>query len=83
MTPKRIISRNTVSGMQAGIIYGYVGQIDEIVRRMKKEMGWDETKVVATGGYARMVARESKTIDKIDHFLTLTGLRVLYERNSE
>ncbi len=83
VTPKRIISRNTVSGMQAGIIYGYVGQIDEIVRRMKKEMGWDETKVVATGGYARMVARESKTIDKIDHFLTLTGLRVLYERNSE
>ena len=83
VTPKRIISRNTVSGMQAGIIYGYVGQIDEIVRRMKKEMGYDEIKVVATGGYARMVSRESKTIDKIDHFLTLTGLRVLYERNAE
>ena len=81
VTPKRIISRNTVSGMQAGIIYGYVGQIDEIVRRMKKEMGYDEIKVVATGGYARMISRESKTIDKIDHFLTLTGLRVLYERN--
>ena len=83
VTPKHIISRNTVSGMQAGIIYGYVGQIDEIVRRMKKEMGYDEIKVVATGGYARMVSRESKTIDKIDHFLTLTGLRVLYERNAE
>ena len=83
VTPKRIISRNTVSGMQAGIIYGYVGQIDEIVRRMKKEMGYDEIKIVATGGYARMVSRESKTIDKIDHFLTLTGLRVLYERNAE
>ena len=50
---------------------------------MKKEMGYDEIKVVATGGYARMVSRESKTIDKIDHFLTLTGLRVLYERNAE
>ena len=81
VTPKHIISRNTVSGMQAGIIYGYVGQIDEIVRRIKKEMGYDEMKVVATGGYARMISRESKTIDKIDHFLTLTGLRVLYERN--
>ena len=81
VTPKRIISRNTVSGMQAGIIYGYVGQIDEIVRRMKKEMGYDEIRVIATGGYARMISRESKTIDKIDHFLTLTGLRVLYERN--
>ncbi len=83
VTPKRIISRNTVSGMQAGIIYGYVGQIDEIVRRMKKEMGYDGIKVIATGGYARMISRESKMIDKIDHFLTLTGLRVLYERNSE
>lgn len=81
VTPKHIISRNTVSGMQAGIIYGYVGQIDEIVRRMKKEMGYDEIRVIATGGYARMISRESKTIDKIDHFLTLTGLRVLYERN--
>ena len=81
VTPKHIISRNTVSGMQAGIIYGYVGQIDEIVRRMKKEIGYDEIRVIATGGYARMISRESKTIDKIDHFLTLTGLRVLYERN--
>ena len=81
VTPKHIISRNTVSGMQAGIIYGYVGQIDEIVRRLKKEMGYDEIRVIATGGYARMISRESKTIDKIDHFLTLTGLRVLYERN--
>ena len=66
--------------MQAGIIYGYVGQIDEIVRRIKEETG-QEMKVVATGGFARMVAKESKTIDKVDHFLTLTGLRVLYERN--
>ena len=81
VTPKHIISRNTVSGMQAGIIYGYVGQIDEIVRRMKKEMGYDEIRLIATGGYPRMISRESKTIDKIDHFLTLTGLRVLYERN--
>ena len=66
--------------MQAGIIYGYVGQIDEIVRRIKAETAM-EMKVVATGGFARMVAKESKMIDKVDHFLTLTGLRVLYERN--
>ena len=81
VTPKNVICRNTITGMQAGIIFGYVGQIDEIVRRIKKEMG-TEMKVVATGGYARMISRESQTIDKIDHFLTLTGLRVLYERNS-
>jgi len=57
-----------------------VGQIDEIVRRIKQEYG-KPMKVVATGGYAKMIAKESKTIDAIDHFLTLTGLRVLYERN--
>ena len=78
--PKTVICRSTIQGMQAGIIYGYVGQIDEIVRRIKAELA-KEMKVVATGGFARMVAKESKTIDKVDHFLTLTGLRVIYERN--
>ena len=78
--PKTVVCRSTVQGMQAGIIYGYVGQIDEIVRRIKAELAM-EMKVVATGGFARMVAKESQTIDKVDHFLTLTGLRVLYERN--
>lgn len=82
VTPKNVISRNTIAGMQAGIIFGYVGQIDEIVNRIKVEMKEEKVTVVATGGYARMISRESKTIDKIDHFLTLTGLRVLYERNS-
>ena len=82
--PKQIICRNTIQGMQAGIIFGYVGQIDEIVRRIKQEMGGEKpVKVIATGGLARMISRESSTIDTIDHFLTLTGLRVLYERNQE
>ena len=80
--PKSIIGRNTISCMQAGIIYGYVGQIDEIVSRIRAEMGEDwHAKVIATGGLAKMISKESKTIDKIDHFLTLSGLRVLYERN--
>ena len=78
--PKTVVCRSTIQGMQAGIIYGYVGQIDAIVRRIKAELAM-EMKVVATGGFARMVAKESQTIDKVDHFLTLTGLRVLYERN--
>ena len=77
---KTVVCRSTIHGMQAGIIYGYVGQIDAIVRRIKAELAM-EMKVVATGGFARMVAKESQTIDKVDHFLTLTGLRVLYERN--
>ena len=78
--PKTVVCRSTIQGMQAGIIYGYVGQLDEIVRRIKAELN-KEMKVIATGGFARMVAKESKTIDKVDHFLTLTGLRVIYERN--
>ena len=80
MTPRTVICRNTVTGMQAGIIFGFVGQIDEIVRRIKAEMN-QEIRVIATGGLAHMISRESKTIDKVDNFLTLTGLRVLYERN--
>ena len=78
--PKSAICRNTISGMQAGIIFGFVGQIDEIVRRIKAEMD-TEPRVIATGGLATMIKKKKKTIDKIDHFLTLTGLRVLYERN--
>ena len=80
VTPRTIICRNTVTAMQAGVIFGFVGQIDEIVRRIKAEMKQD-MRVIATGGMAKMISRESKTIDKVDNFLTLTGLRVLYERN--
>ena len=80
VTPRTIICRNTVTAMQAGGIFGFVGQIDEIVRRIKAEMK-QEMRVIATGGLAKMISRESKTIDKVDNFLTLTGLRVLYERN--
>ena len=80
VTPRTIICRNTVTAMQAGVIFGFVGQIDEIVRRIKAEMR-EDMRVIATGGMAKMISRESKTIDKVDNFLTLTGLRVLYERN--
>lgn len=80
MTPKTVICRNTVSSMQSGIIFGFTGQVDEIVRRMKLELDAD-AKVIATGGLANLIARQSKTIDKVEAFLTLTGLRVLYERN--
>ena len=80
VTPRTIICLNTVNAMQAGVIFGFVGQIDEIVRRIKAEMKQD-MRVIATGGMAKMISRESKTIDKVDNFLTLTGLRVLYERN--
>lgn len=78
--PRSLIGKNTVSSMQAGIVYGFVGQVEGIINRMKKELDF-EPKVVATGGLAKIIARETDTIDVIDDFLTLDGLNLIYELN--
>ena len=78
--PKSIIGKSTVEGMQAGIIYGYVGQVDYIIERFKKEIG-EPVKVIATGGMANIVAQESKEIDEMNNLLTLIGLNRVYEMN--
>jgi len=78
--PATVIAKNTVNSMQAGIVYGYVGLVDGIVTRMKAEC-CDNPKVIATGGLSKLIATESTTIEHIEEFLTLEGLRILYDRN--
>jgi len=78
--PKRAIGRNTVAAMQSGIVFGYAGLIEGIVTRIKQELG-GKAKVVATGGYAELLARETPAIDEVNPDLTLIGLRLIYEMN--
>ena len=80
--PKSVIAKNTVAALQSGIYYGFIGQVDGIVKRMKMELG-PETKVIATGGLARMISQESDTIETVDPFLTLEGLLFIYELNKD
>lgn len=84
--PASVICKNTVSSMQAGIIYGYIGQVDYIVSKMRGEMmeyGEDEPLVVATGGLAKLIASESSYIEVINPYLTLEGLKIIFEKNKE
>jgi type III pantothenate kinase len=78
--PPSPIGRNTVTAMQSGILYGYVGLIEGIVARMKQELG-EDAKVVGTGGYAEIIYNETNVIDSINPDLTLQGLRIIYDLN--
>ena len=78
--PKRAIGTNTVAAMQSGLIFGYVGLVEGIVARIQQELG-EKAKVVAAGGYARLIASETKVFDEVNPELTLYGLRLVYLMN--
>jgi len=78
--PPQVIAKNTVNSMQAGIFYGYIGLVEGIVQRMKREVQ-ESPLVVATGGLAALIAPQAPGIDEVEPFLTLDGLAILYRRN--
>ncbi|WP_437814169.1 type III pantothenate kinase [Sorangium sp. So ce1078] len=80
--PPRVVGRNPVHSMQSGIVYGYAGLVDGLVGRLRRELGYP-CRVIATGGLARLIAPQTETIEVVDDDLTLTGLRLIYERNAE
>jgi type III pantothenate kinase len=79
--PASVIGKTTVAGLQSGMVYGFAGQVDGIVRRVRSEIG-DTAPVIATGGLAELIAPHAETIDTVDPFLTLEGLRLVWDRNA-
>ncbi len=82
VTPKKVIGTSTVNAIQSGVIFGWAALIDGIVERVWKEIG-EKATVIATGGYAQLIAKESKTIDKVNPELTLQGIRIIHDLNRE
>ena len=79
--PESILAKDTITSMQAGLVYGYIGQTEYIIKKVKEELGVDELKVIATGGLGKIIADETECIDVYDQDLTLYGLKLIYDKN--
>ena len=81
--PRSIIAKNTVTNMQAGLVFGFAGLVEYIVKRIKKELKTNDVKTIATGGFSTIIAKEIEGIDVVDKLLTLKGLKYLYDLNTQ
>ncbi len=81
--PGKVICKNTVNSIQSGVIYGYVGLVEYIIKKMMQELKSESIKVIATGGLSSLIASETEYIHVVDKLLTLDGLRIIYSRNQE
>jgi type III pantothenate kinase len=81
--PESVVGKTTVGGLQSGLVYGFAGQVDGIVARIRDELGAPDATVVATGGLAELIAPHSSVIEHVDPFLTLEGLRLVWELNRD
>ncbi|WP_312815568.1 type III pantothenate kinase [Sedimentibacter sp.] len=79
--PASILAKNTVTSIQAGLVYGYIGQVEYIIKKVKEEMKTDDMKVIATGGLGRIIYEETKMIDVYDPLLLFKGLKVIHDKN--
>jgi type III pantothenate kinase len=81
--PPAVIGKTTAAGLQSGLVYGFAGQVDGIVAAIREELGAPDAPVVATGGLAELIVPHTQAVEKIDPFLTLEGLRIVWERNRD